>query len=621
MRFSVRVAALCAAASLVLSPLCGTAQSAPPVVVTVDARNVDRDVVHVRETIPVTGPVTIVYPKWEPGTHGPTGEVVDVVNLRVAVNGRAIAYAHDDVDLYAYHIAVPAGAASIDVSFDRLYAPRGDSTTPQLATIDFFSTIMYPRGARAHELPVQMNVELPEGWSYGTALTTTSEANQTIAFAPASLETVIDSPVLTGLNLKKISLNTTGGLNEAVLAGDTPAALALAPETVDDLKNLVLQADALFGARHWRNYHFLIALSDNIAHFGLEHHESSDDRLFANSLTDADALQLSGDLLPHEFTHSWNGKYRRPAGLATPDYQQPMQDELLWVYEGLTNYYGWVLSFRSGFRATADYPDYIANVFAGQETQPGRTTRSLVDTAIAIPVPRGSGLYPGMRRGGDYYPEGALVWMEADLLIRAHSGGKKSLDDFAKRFEGAPSTAPAVVPYTRNDVIAALNDVDPYDWKTFFDQRVDAIAPHLSTQGLEAAGWRLAYDDRPTKYIALRERSRGGLDLRYSIGAQFSSEGTITDVFAGSAAARAGLAPGMHVLAVNGKRFTLAGVRAAVRSSKTATVPVTIIAENASFVRSYAIEYHDGDRFPHLVRIDGRTDYLSASVLAQKAVR
>jgi len=619
-------------AVFVLAALAGSfavagAQSAPAVTLALDARDVGRDVLHVRETLPVHGPITLVFPKWIPGEHGPGGSILELVNLRMRAAGKPVAFKRDDLDNFAFHVDVPTGASSLELTFDHLYAPQGDSTTPNLAVVNWVDAVLYPKGARAADVQIAPSITLPDGWQFGTALVTTATSGTTTTFAPVSLETLVDSPVDAGRYVRKIPLyDKNGTLNEAVIVADSPSSYDLKDSTIADMKNLVIQADALFGVRHWRNYHFLITLSDTTAHFGLEHHESSDDRINANTLTDENALQSSGDLLPHEYTHSWNGKYRRPAGLATPNYQEPMQDELLWVYEGLTQFYGQILSFRSGFRKIDDYPDYIAQIAASLDTEPGRATRPLVDTAIAIPVARGSsGTYNGLRRGGDYYPEGAMVWLEADQIIRQQSNGQKSLDDFARAFHGgAADTAPAVVPYTRNDVIAALNAVQPYDWEAFFDTRVDSVQPHLSMDGIEKGGWRLVYNDTANKYIRFRETNSrfAGIDTRYSLGAQFGGDGRVIDVFPNTPASRAGLAPGMSVLAVNGKRFSTGALRDAIKGAKTdASARIALIANDAGFVKLATIDYHGGERYPHLERIADRPDNLTASVQPKAAIR
>ncbi|MFN2461172.1 MAG: M61 family metallopeptidase [Candidatus Velthaea sp.] len=621
-RFVVRAARL--AAVILAFTAAAAAQSVPSITLAFDCRDIGRNVLHVRETVPVRGSLTLVLPKWIPGEHGPNGSIAELVNLRMRAGGRPVAYRRDDIDMFAFHVNVPSGASQLEVTFDHLYAPQGDSTTPNLAIVNWVDGVLYPQGARAADVRVSPSITLPEGWQFGTALAPVSTAGATTAFAPVSLETLVDSPVDAGRYVRNIPLYDKGGtLNEAVIVADSPASYELKETTVADMKNLVTQADALFGARHWRNYHFLITLSDTIAHFGLEHHESSDDRINANSLTDENAVQ--SDLLPHEYVHSWNGKYRRPAGLAMPDYQTPMRDELLWVYEGLTQYYGQILAFRSGFRKSEDYPEFIAQLAASLDAIPGRATRPLVDTAIAIPFARrSSGTYNGLRRGGDYYPEGAMVWLEADQIIRSQSGGSKSLDDFARAFYGgAADTGPAVVSYTRADVVSALNAVQAYDWKAFFDTRVDAVQPRLASDGIEKGGWRLVFNDTPNKYIRLRESSGrfAGVDERYALGAQFTANGRIIDVYPATPAARAGLAPGMRVLAVNGLAYTGARLHDAVKAAKGTNAAIALIAENAGFVTVTAIDYHGGERYPHLERIGDRADMLAASVQPKPAVR
>ena len=617
MRWSVAGAAFLTA--LVMSSP-GGADGGSPVTLVLDARDVAQRVLHVHETIAVRGPLELTLPVWIPGAHGPDGSIDQLVDLRIAANGRPVRFRRDNVRLSSFHVDVPRGATSLEITFDHLYAPNRDSSTPALAIVNPISAILYPYGAKATDVRVQATLLMPSGWDFGSALQPASNDRARVTFAPESLETLADSPIVTGRYLKRIEFERSArGVIDAVLVADDPADEKLADTTVTDLKNLVREADALTGARHWRNYHFLIALSDGIAHFGLEHHESSDDRLWGNSLTDAAEVQLSGDLLPHEFFHSWNGKFRRPAGLATADFTTPMRDELLWIYEGLTQYYGQVLSFRSGFRKPADYPDYLAEIAGRMEAQPGRATRSLLDTAVGIPVERGSsGLYDGVRRGADYYPEGALVWLEADMVIRARSEGRKSLDDFVSAFfGGGRDAAPSVLPYTREDVIAALNAVQPLDWATFFRERVDAVRPHLSMDGFALGGYRLTYTSEIPTYPSLRERSahRGNVyDARWSLGMQIAGEGHVNDVFPGSPGAKAGLAPGMSIIAVNGKRYSGERMHAAVAASTDARARIVLIAENAGFVRSYAIDYHGGERYPHLERIAGTPDRLSASV-------
>ncbi|GAC1417988.1 MAG: M61 family metallopeptidase [Candidatus Velthaea sp.] len=614
-------------AALIGAVLCGSvsaagAQSAP-ISLALDAREVTRAIVHVRETIPANGPITLVLPKWIPGEHGPNGSIIDLVNLRISAGGSPVAFVRDSLDNFAFHVAAPAGPSTLDVRFDHLFAPRGDSTTPNLAIVNWFDVVLYPAGSRAADVRVAPSILLPANWSFGTALTPQGSGGATQSFEPVSLETLVDSPVAAGEHVRKITLSETNGLNEAVIVADSPASYDLKDATIAAMKNLIVQTDALTGARHWRTYHFLIALADPIAHFGLEHHESSDDRLNANGLTDPNALQLSADLLPHEYFHSWNGKYRRPTGLATANYEEPMQDELLWVYEGLTDYYGKVLSFRSGFRKVEEYPDFVAQVAAQLDTQPGRATRPVVDTAIGIPVSRGSsGTYPGLRRGSEYYAEGGMAWLEADEIIREKSGGAKSLDDFVRAFYGGPAnTAPAVVSYTRSDVIAALNAVEPYDWKALFDTRIDSVQPRLAPEGLAKGGWRLVYNATPNVFSKLREESGrfAGFDARYSLGAQFAPDGRVADVFANTPAARAGLAPGMRILAVNGKTYTTSAMRDAVNAAKGTSATIALIADDSGFVKLASIDYHEGEKFPHLERIAGRPDTLTASVMPRKA--
>ncbi len=616
--------ALCGAFVLVFFPSLALAQAANggPLTLVVDLTDAPRDVLHARLTVPVSGgPFTLVYPKWIPGEHSPTGPITEIAAVSMRSDGKTVAWHRDRFDMYALHIDVPAGAKTLDVSYDYFMRPQGDSSTANLAMVEWNEVVMYPQGARASDVTVSPSVVLPAAWKYATALTPTAASGLRVNFAPVSLETLVDSPLATGRYFRQETLLNSGGFsNELDLFADAPEQLLASPAKIDAFRRLVTEADLLYGARHWRHYHFLVTLTDDTAHFGLEHHESSDDRTFGSTLIDDDRFALGGDLLPHEYTHSWNGKYRRPVGLATPDYQTPMRDDLLWVYEGLTQYLGQVLSFRSGIRTLEDYPDYVASVAAMLDSEPGRATRPLIDTAVAIPVSGGGGAgYGSLRRGSDYYPEGAMIWLEADQIIRAQTGGRRSLDDFCRAFLGGTTTPPRVVPYTRDDVIAALNAIAPYDWRTFFLDRVDRVRPRLSLAGIESSGWRLTYNDRPTKYITLRNRLSHMIDVHYSLGLVIGEQGRIIDVYGGTPAATAALGPGMSIVAIDGRRYTSELVHDAIVRGKTSTSPIAMIVDDGGTIRTMSIDYHGGDRYPHLERIAGAPDRLMPSVQPRAA--
>ncbi|MGH9559467.1 MAG: M61 family peptidase, partial [Bryobacteraceae bacterium] len=468
--------------------------------VQVDARDTPRHLFHTHLTIPVkSGPLTLLYPKWIPGEHAPSGPIIDMVGLRIAANSETIPWARDPVDMYAFHVTVPDGATALDVMFDEISGPgtsgfsSGASTTSELAVLSWNQLVLYPQGFPANRLTYRASLRIPENWKFGTALPVERESGGEIEFQPAPLNTLIDSPVSMGAHYRTVDLGRDGNIPHFLhLDGDSDRAVDISADQIREYKNLVREAGALFGSRHYRDYHFLLTMSDHVASFGLEHHESSDDRIGERGLIDATAWKLSADLLPHEFVHSWNGKYRRPAGLVDPDYTQPMKGNLLWVYEGLTEYLGEVLAARSGLTSPEQYRESEA-IFAAQlDTKSGRDWRPLEDTAVAAQLLYNArGDYAGYRRRTDFYEEGALIWLDVDVTMREISHGKKSLNDFCRAFYGGPGGAPALKPYTFDDLVAALKAVEPYDWGEFLRDRVDNIRPHAPLGGIENGGWRL----------------------------------------------------------------------------------------------------------------------------------
>jgi len=593
----------------------------PPIELTVDATDAPRRLLHARMTIPASpGALRLAYPKWIPGEHGPTGPITDVAGLRVTAGGKALAWRRDPVDLYVVEVQVPAGVTAIEVSFDLLSPPEargfssGSSMTTQLAVLNWNQVLMYPAGTPSDQLDYKATLKVPQGWKYGTALPIVRETGDTVEFQPAPLTTLVDSPVLTGRNLRTIDLSPgSTPAHYLHLAADSPAALDASEDKIAKFRNLVRETGALYNSRHYRSYHFLMTLSDHVAHFGLEHHESSDDRVAERTLLDNDLWLQSGALLPHEMTHSWNGKFRRPAGLATLDYGAPMQGDLLWVYEGLTQYLGGVLAARSGLWTEEEWRQQIARTAAQMDATPGRAWRPVADTAIAAQL-----LYESRadrsnyRRGTDFYPEGALIWLEADTIIRRESRGQRSLDTFIQNFYGGPGGKPELKPYTAADLYAALQAVQPYDWPGFFRQRVYEISERAPLGGIAGAGWRLVYRDAPTAMDKSSEAASKGVDVRYSLGLELSEEGGIGDVVARSPADRAGITPSAKVLAVNGRQFTRDVMRAAIREAKNSAAPIELLVKDGEFYRTFPVDCHTGERYPDLERDASQADLLSA---------
>jgi predicted metalloprotease with PDZ domain len=591
----------------------------------VDASESPRKILHARLSIPAQpGPLTLYYPKWLPGEHGPNGPVYDLAGLHFAAGGKEIAWRRDLLDMWTFHMDVPAGANAVEVNLDYLEPASGAfsggaGASDQMAVISWNELLLYPlpQGNTSRDIMFQPNLHLPAGWKYGTSLEVAGGSGADVEFAPVSLEMLVDSPVIAGRYFKQVVLHGDPIRHVIDIAGDSAAAVEMPPALQDKYSNLVMESGALYGARHYNHYDFLLTLSDHTAHFGLEHHQSSDNRVPEESVTDADAERNMAGLLPHEMTHSWNGKYRRPADLATPDFQKPMQTDLLWVYEGLTNYFGYVLTGRSGLLTPEEERDSLAITAAQLDYRAGREWRPLQDTADAAQVVFGHGTsWPSWRRGADFYDESTLIWLEADTQIRQLTGNKKSMDDFAHLFHGGKNTPPEVVPYTFDDVVKTLNQVAPYDWAKFLRDRLDFKGQHAPLGGITNGGWKLVYDENRSPIMRIRERKRNTMDLTFSIGITLStgrgeSDGMarVTDVIPGMAAAKAGIGPGMRIIAVNGRAYMNDLMRSAVAATKSGA-PLELLCENDDYFHTYKIEYSGGARYPHLVRDESHPDLL-----------
>ena len=592
----------------------------------VDLRDVPRRIYHSKMQFPATaGPLTLVYPKWIPGEHAPNGPIVDATGLHFRGNGKEISWRRDLVDLYAFHLEVPEGVTTLDVTLDYLLpSEEGTAGTPsasaKVAVLPWNLVVLYPSGAKSDDVKFAARVRLPDGWKFATALQPapgSSRSDGDTTFETVSLTTLVDSPLLTGAFFRTYDLSP-GQKPEHHLdvAADSAAATALSEEEIQHLRQLIAETDALFGARHYRHYDFLLALTDHLQINGLEHHESSDNRAPERTFADPDEMEGAMDLLPHEFFHSWNGKYRRPAGLATANYQEPMKDDLLWVYEGLTQYYGVMLAARSGFWTPAQLREALADTAAYLNDWPGRTWRDLEDTAISSSLvysARQAGA--SWRRAADYYDESTLIWLEADTIIRKESKGQKSLDDFCRKFHGTEDGVIRVAPYTLDDVVATMNSVAPYDWKKFFEERIHSHRPGAPLGGLENSGWKLSYSEALNDHERADENASRVVNVKFSLGFSVHGAGgddsnSIVDVIPGSPAALAGLAPAMKLIAVNGRRWSPETLREAIRAAKNSKEPIELLTENDDYFHTYALDYHGGERYPHLVSTAG-VDLLS----------
>ena len=572
----------------------------------VDARDVTRGIFQVTEKIPVTaGPLTLLYPEWIPGKHRPFGQLPNLVGLAIKADGKLLAWRRDPVDVFAFHLEVPAGVAVLDVSFQFL-APTDSAqgriiTTPDLLNLQWESVSLYPAGHYVRQITIAPAVKLPAGWKAATALDVAGAEGDTIRYQPVSYETLIDSPIFAGANFRSETLAPGVRLN---IVADRPEQLGATEEQVQLHRNLVLQAVKLFGAQHYDHYDFLFAISSRLGTIGVEHQRSSEDGTDSDYFTDWKGSLTDRDLLPHEYTHSWNGKYRRPADLWTPDYRTPMQGSLLWLYEGQTQFWGEVLAARAGLIAKQDTIDALALTAAAYDTRAGRSWRALADTTNdpVVAARRLKG-WMSWQRAEDYYSEGLLIWLDADSLIRELSGGARSLDDFARAFFGLNDRDWGQLTYTFDEVVKTLNAVQPYDWATFLHDRVDQTSEHAPLDGFKRGGYRLVYTDTATDWFKANEKKHKITDLSYSGGLTLGAGGMISGVAWGSPAFDAGLTVGTTIIALNNRAFDTEQLKAALKAKK----PLSLLVRTGDIFRTVELNYHDGLRYPRLEKIPGFT--------------
>jgi len=595
-----------------------------PETLVLDARMAGRGIAISTLHIPVRpGPFTFVYPEWIPGYHSPAGPLADIAQLQVSAAGHLLPWRRDKVDMYAFHIVVPQGVHSIKVRFTMLLN-GGTSTraTPNLAVITWTRAFFYQNDINYHHYYLKASVILPKGWGYSTALTTVSRVGQRVNFAEEPLTYVGDSPLFTGRFYKKVLLWHKGNAHMWLdMFADAPQDLDVPAKLLEAYKNLPREALALYGTRHWYNYHALLSLSNKISFEGIEHHQSSDNRAAADFMTNPTQQLLGGDLIPHEFSHSWNGKYRRPWDLQTDNYQIPQRTDLLWVYESMNQYLGDLLSFRSGIRKPSEYPQYLATLYSQMASEPGRYTEPLIDLTTGAPYfyMTGFGEYPSIRRSAnDFYTEGELLWLDVDTIIRARTHGKKSLDNFLHLYSLPKLTGPITKPYTRADIEHLLNEVCPYDWHAFFQRHVYEVAKLPPTGELKRSGWRLVYSAKPNPFITAAQATYHMNFQWLSYGFNINKAGALSDVREWSPAWKAGMAPGMKLVAVDGQRYTPQVLQYYLVQSEHDHEPTTFTVAQDGWVRAIKVDYFGGPRYPHLVRIPGTVNML-AKIMAPHA--
>jgi predicted metalloprotease with PDZ domain len=575
---------------------------------TVDASDVTRGIFKIHQRVPVPGPgdFVLLYPKWLPGNHAPSGQINKIAGFKATANGQDLKWVRDTLDVYAFHIDVPNGVTAIDVDYQYLTPTAGNQgrivATPDMASIQWISNSMYPAGYFVRDIPIQASVIVPTGWKVATALRPSAQTGNRIDYPVTSYQILMDSPLIAGAHHKAIPLSPDVTLD---VIADNEEELAAKPEQVAAHKRLVEQAVKAFGAQHYDHYNFLLTISDNLGGSGLEHHRSSEDGVDRGYFTDWDNMLRDRNLLPHEFTHSWNGKFRRPADLWTPDYRTPMQDSLLWVYEGQTQFWGYVLGARSGMLSKQDTLDAIAATAAAYSLgTPGRTWRALIDTTNDPIIARRSPQpYRSWQRSEDYYSEGQLIWIDVDRIIRQQSGGKKSIDDFAKAFFGVRDRDWGELTYTLDDIVKTLNAVQPYDWRNYLQHRVYDIAPKAPLEGITDGGYKLVYTPESTKWIKSAEKNSKNNDLTYSGGFVVGNDGKVSSVLWDGPAFNVGVTVGTQIVAVNGRTFSGDALKQAIKSAANNGPAPQLLIHDGDVYRTVVLDWHGGLRYPRLEKV------------------
>lgn len=563
----------------------------------VDATNVQQGIFRVKQTIPVakSGPMALLYPKWIPGKHGPRGEIEKLAGLQITANGKRLDWTRDPVDVFAFHLDVPQGVKKLDVEFQFISATKPDQgrivMAPNMMNLQWYSMSLYPAGYFTRGIPVVASATYPAGWTAASAIPA-KVAGSTYTYDKVNYEVLVDSPVFAGRYYREFNLGPRVDLN---VFADDPEELNATDEQIAKHRALVTQAIKLFGSQHYDRYEFLFAISAEMGGIGVEHHRSSENGTGLGYFTKWDDNNTSRNLLAHEYTHSWVGKYRRGADQITADFRQPMRNSMLWAYEGHDQFLGYVLGARSGLMAKEDTLEVLAGYAALQDTRPGRRWRSMLDTTndpiITARAPKG---WLSWQRSEDYYVDGLITWMNVDSILREKTNGAKSIDDFDRAFYGMRDGDYGDLPFTIDDIVRALNDIAPYDWRKLFDDQINKVSDHAPLQGFERNGYKLVYTDKPNKATP-----KTGLDLAYSLGLTMSKSG-IAQVMWDSPAFNAGMDLGDEILAVNGRGFTNDRLRDAVRDAKGSKEPIKLLLKSGERYREVAIDYHGGLRYPHL---------------------
>jgi predicted metalloprotease with PDZ domain len=585
----------------------------------VDATDTQRAIFRVHETIPVSGPgpFTLLYPKWLPGNHGPSGPIDKLAGIVIRAGGQRLVWKRDVVDVYAFHVNVPNGATSLDIEFQFLSPVANNEgrvvLTSDMLDLQWNAMALYPAGYYSRQIMFEPSVKLPGGWQYGTALEQASSDNGAVTFKPVPFNTLVDSPMFAGHYFARVDLDPGAKVPVHMdIVADRPDELVISPAQLQVHRNLVQQAYKLFGSHHYDHYDFLLGLSDVMSGIGLEHHRSSEDATVGKYFKDWDMTTSSRDLLSHEYTHSWNGKFRRPADLWTPNFNVPMRDSLLWVYEGQTEFWGQVLAPRAGLWTKQQGLDAIAEDAATYQYRVGRQWRPLQDTTNdPITAMRRPNPWRSWQRSEDYYVEGELIWLDADTLIRQKTGGKKSMDDFARAFFGVNDGSYVTLTYTFGDVVRTLNSVMPYDWANFLITRLDGNGP-APLDGITRGGYKLVYTEKPSDFMKSSEHTRKSTDLLFSLGVIIDHSGVLSEVMWNGPAFNAGATVGATIVAINGVAYDGDLLKDTITEAKGNSNPITLLLKRGDRYETITINYHDGLKYPHLERVPNTPALLDA---------
>ena len=589
------------------------------IVLKVDASNFAQQIFRVRQTIPAKpGKLTLLYPQWVVANHGPSGALNQFAGLKASANGKPLDWKRDPLNVWAFAIDVPADATAVDVEFQYLSpieASQGRTTfTADILGVQWQSLALYPAGYRSRNITVQPNLTVPPGWQFGSALETAARNGDEIAFKPLDLETLLDSPLFAGRYFRRVDLDPGARVPVHLnMVADSAEQLAATPEQIAPHRALIQQAYKLFDSKHYRHYDFLFAISDEFGGIGREHHESSENGVKLGYFTEWAKYEARRELLSHEFVHSWNGKFRRPAGQDVPNFNTLLDNSLLWVYEGQTQYWGAVLAARSGLIKPENTRDLLAASAARLDNVKGREWRAVQDTTYdPIVNARRPQVWNNWQRGEDYYQEGQLIWLDADTRIRELSNGKRSLDDFARAFFGVDDGARIAKYYTFDELVAALNAVQPYDWAQFLRSRVESHGPGAPLDGLARAGWKLVYAEQQTPFLKAQEELSKSANFQYSLGFSVGAEGKLEAFMWEGVGFQAGMSGGSTLLAVNGRAYKPEVLREAVTAAKDGKEPIQLLVKKGNLYQTYALDYHGGLKYPRLERIQGTPDRLDA---------